>query len=507
MIWDNMDTLKDTQVKKLTVGMFNDSFPPTIDGVANVTVNYAKILNRDYGRAVVATPAYPDVEDHYDFDVIRYPSVYIGDNVGYRAGYPFDPAVLRDLEHEKIDIIHAHAPFVSTVLARVLRSITGAPIIFTYHTKFDIDIEKITASDMLRQASIKFILSNINACDEVWVVSEGAGENLRSLGYTGDYVVMENGTDFDKRRALPKRVKKLRRQHRIAEETPVFLYVGRMMWYKGIRISLDGLKAAKERGAAFKYILVGDGADIEEIKDYARELGLQEDCIFTGAIRDREVLRDYFTLADLFLFPSSFDTNGIVVREAAACSCPSVVLRGSAAAEGIDDRETGLMIEEDAADMAQAILYACGHRDALRGIGRNAADRIHVSWEEAVSKAYARYEQVLARCADSQKADDHASLGEVLGTAIVRLVDDVDAARGQVQELYTDTREWIQHTVEDNREFQHANKQIAEEYRDKRRRVLHEFRLMRRALRARRKQQRLERRLAREEKKLRETEE
>lgn len=477
-------------MRRLTVGLFNDSFPPTIDGVANVTVNYAKVINRDYGRAVVATPAYPDVEDNYEFDVVRYPSVYLGETVGYRAGYPFDPAILRDLEHEKIDIIHAHAPFVSTVLARVLRSITGAPVVFTYHTKFDIDFEKMMASDMLRRASVKFILGNINACDEVWVVSEGAGENLRSLGYTGEYIVMENGTDFDRRRADAARVESLRAKHGIEKDMPVFLFVGRMMWYKGIRISLDALKASRDKGEDFRFIMVGDGADRPEIADYVKQAGLDGKCIFTGAVRDREVLRDYFTLADLFLFPSSFDTNGIVVREAAACSCPSVVLRGSAAAEGITDGETGILIEENAASMEQAVLRACHDRAALAVIGQNAAERIHVTWEQAVEKAYARYETIIDRSKTSQKKEDHATLAEAMGGAIIRLVDDVEAAREQFQGM-----------MEDNREFQKANKQITDEYHQRKKNILREYHLMRKALRAQRRQKRLERKLKNEREK------
>ena len=170
-------------MEKLNVGLFNDSFPPTIDGVANVTVNYARIIQEKYGTAVVATPFYPDVKDDYPFEVIRYPSVYVSDDIGYRAGYPFDPRVLSKLEKKDLDVLHTHCPFVSTILARMVRAVTGAPIVFTYHTKFDIDIDKAFASDSLRRASIKFLLNNINACDEVWVVSEGAGENLRSLGY------------------------------------------------------------------------------------------------------------------------------------------------------------------------------------------------------------------------------------------------------------------------------------------------------------------------------------
>ena len=67
-----------------------------------------------------------------------------------------------------MDIIHTHCPFISTVLARTLRLESDIPVVFTYHTKFDIDIDKVVAMNPVRSASIKFLLSNINACDEVW---------------------------------------------------------------------------------------------------------------------------------------------------------------------------------------------------------------------------------------------------------------------------------------------------------------------------------------------------
>jgi glycosyltransferase involved in cell wall biosynthesis len=438
-------------MEKITVGLFNDSFPPTIDGVANVTVNYAKIIEKKYGAAIVATPYYPDVVDDYPFEVLRYPSTYLGDAVGYRAGYPFDPKVLHELERREIDIIHTHCPFISTVLARVLRSATGAPIVFTYHTKFDIDIEKVTASDSLRKASIKFILGNINACDEVWVVSEGAGENLRKLGYKGEYVVMENGTDFDRRRSAPERVDRLRVQYGIADDVPVFLFVGRMMWYKGLRISLEGLKLAREQGEPFRFLMVGDGADRAEMERYVADNELTECCTFVGAVHDRELLRDYFTLADLFLFPSDFDTNGIVVREAAACSCPSVLLRGSAAAEGIKDGETGILIDQDAVDMARVLVAACHDRAALLRIGQNAAARIYLSWDQAVEKAYARYQTVLSRH-DRKRQYDHQSLSEALSSAVTRMLDDVGAARDRIEDMFYDTKDWIDHHISQNRD-------------------------------------------------------
>ena len=60
-------------------------------------------------------------------------------------------------------------------MARILRKETDAPIIFTYHTKFDVDIARAVKAKFLQKESIKTLVDNISACDEVWVVSGGAG--------------------------------------------------------------------------------------------------------------------------------------------------------------------------------------------------------------------------------------------------------------------------------------------------------------------------------------------
>ena len=380
---------------QLTVGVFNDSFPPTIDGVANVALNYAKEIHQFDGRPVVATPWYPDTNDDYPFQVVRYPSAYVSSRLGYRAGYPFDPRVLYRLSKANMDIIHTHCPFISTVLARTLRLQNDIPVVFTYHTKFDIDIDKVLALNPARSASIKFLLNNINACDEVWAVSRGAGENLRGLGYSGDYRVVPNGTDFRKGKADKNSIAKLRAKYAPGEEVPVFLYVGRMMWYKGLRLTIDALKILKTRGHAYRMLFVGDGYDRKEIEAYAASCGIADYCVFVGPVRDREQLRVFFSLADLFLFPSTYDTNGIVVNEAAACSCPSLLIRGSCAAERVFQNESGLFAEEDPADIARAIAAACARPDFLRGLGENAAETVYLPWETAVKDAYENYGRIV----------------------------------------------------------------------------------------------------------------
>ena len=71
-----------------TYGLFNDSFPPIMDGVAQGTRNIAYWLNKKYGKCYVITPHFPKYADEEEFDVLRYPSVALLGRKPYRVGMP-----------------------------------------------------------------------------------------------------------------------------------------------------------------------------------------------------------------------------------------------------------------------------------------------------------------------------------------------------------------------------------------------------------------------------------
>ena len=383
-------------MEKLKVCLMNDSFPPAIDGVANAVTNYADIITREHGSAAVVTPYYPDADDSvYPYPVLRYPSIDTTKLVGYRAGVPFDPDLMEDLEKRGFDIIHSHCPITSTLLARGLREQINKPVVFTYHTKFDIDIANAVSSKLLQEGAEALLVANITACDEVWTVSRGAGENLRKLGYQGGYRGMPNGVDFPQGRVDEALIADVTAGFDLPEGLPVFLFVGRMMWYKGIRIILDALKLLKEEGRDFRMVFVGAGGDKEEIVAYSHELGLDGTVHFSEPIRDRERIRAWYCRADLFLFPSTFDTNGLVVREAAACGLASVLVAGSCAAEDVDDGISGFLIEENADSMAAKLRELLAAPEAMKRVGEGAQTNIYISWETAVAGAYERYGAVI----------------------------------------------------------------------------------------------------------------
>ena len=309
----------------------------------------------------------------------------------------------------------------------MLRQRLHVPLVFTYHTKFDIDIANAIHSKRLQEASIKLLVENISACDEVWTVSHGAGENLRSLGYQGEYIVMPNGVDFPAGRLPEEKIRAVGEGLDLPEGVPLLLFVGRMMWYKGLRIILDALKQLKDEGRDFRMVFVGKGTDGDAIRAYAEELALCDKVFFLAPCYDREIIRAWYCRADLFLFPSTFDTNGLVVRA-----------------------------------MLRRLLP---QRELMRQVGENAQKEIYISWEDSIANACRRYEVVLDNFRRGLYPAHDTRMDDLLrGTA--ESLDAINRIRAIPQQLRSamdeDVRQWHDE-VQENRLRAQENRQKLQE--------------------------------------------
>ena len=429
--------------------LLNDSFPPVIDGVANAVMNYARCLHDEGTQTgVVITPDCPDNEDsQFPYPIFRYPSLDLRKETGYMAGIPFAPELLRQLEPYSVRLLHAHCPIVSTMVARELRQVLDVPLVLTYHTKFDIDIANVIRSKALQEGSKRALLENINACDEVWAVSRGAAENLRSLGYEGDCIVMHNGVDLPRGRVSQEAIQAATAGFDLPEDIPCYLFVGRIMWYKGLKIILDALAALQAEKKEFRMVFVGGGGDFDEVKAYSESLNLGSRVFFAGPVHDREALRAWYCRADLFLFPSTFDTNGLVVREAAACGLGSVLVAGSCAAEDVEGGRNGLLIEENSNSLAQCLRSL--DQKAIRSIGEHAQKELYLSWSDAVKIAMERYEIVIDRYKSGFYAPHKKHMEPVfrangeLMEGLARLEDQRASLRGKIAEILAESKEHL----------------------------------------------------------------
>ena len=416
----------------MNVCLLNDSFPPVLDGVANVVMNYGRIMQEQLdANVIVGTPKYPNADySGYPYKVVAYPSLNTAKLAnGYRTGNPLAMREVEEMAKFGPDIIHSHCPAASTYMARVLQKEIKehyVPIVFTYHTKFDEDIRKALGAGFLEKETIKVMVNNISACDEVWFVSKGACQNLNELAARVELPVefeckvMPNGVDFPKKVADEEKVSEVTKGFDLPKGVPVFLFVGRLMKYKGLPLIIDALRGLSAYGIDYRMVFIGGGLDAEEMQQKVRECGISMDIVgedkkiipfagredFTGKVlfigpeHDRERLRAWNTRADLFLFPSVYDTNGIVVREAAACGLASVLITGSCAAEGIIHDRNGFVIDESPSSMALLLADLARHPEHMKDVGKHAMDEIYISWDESTRTAYRRYEELCAMVQD-----------------------------------------------------------------------------------------------------------
>ncbi len=384
--------------KKLKVGIGSDAFPPTTDGISNVAQSYAAEINKGLGEAVVITPKNPNQLDYkYDYQIFRYKSWWVPSKEGYSVGWPFKDELHQAIIDMNFDILHSHAPLATSYYFRRVTEKKKIPVVLTYHTKYEYDIDRRVPTKPAKDFAYKFLLNNINAADEVWVTSEGTSDSLRKLGYQGDYIVMPNGCDLPITNVSSDDIAMIKRKHNVPEDVPIFLYSGRMIWYKNIELILDACAKLKRDGKKFKLIMLGFGADENAIKRCIRKAGIKDDVIWTGKILDRQEILSYYGIADILLFPSVFDTNGLVVREAAACATPSLLVRGSCAAEGIEDGKTGFLCMESAHSVASTLAKIMDNKELLTRVGKQAQSDIYISWEDSVQKAYKRYERLVEK--------------------------------------------------------------------------------------------------------------
>ena len=387
----------------MRVCLLNDSFPPAVDGVGRVIISYAENFKRFGCETVVAIPKYPDVDyGRYPFEIIPYRSTRFLSNVtGYRCGKPYDKEAVRKIIEFKPDILHAHFPFVSTLLALRVKKRLHIPVVYTYHTKIDIDAKRVLKLNGVAKAATRIMVHNIKCCDEIWCVNEGTAAHLKELGVNKKVKIMRNGVAFPRGPVSGQKVREETDRFNIPENVPVFLFVGRMVRCKGIPMMLEAAEMLKRRGIDFRLVFVGSGPDDRRIRRQAERLGLTDKadgkCIFVGPVYDCERLRAWYTRADLLILPSIYDNDPLVVKEAAACATASVLIKGSCAAEGKTDGHNAILTENSARSLGKSLAHAASSPERVRTMGENALNEVYYSQEAAAEAAYREYEEIIKR--------------------------------------------------------------------------------------------------------------
>ena len=369
---------------------FSDSFLPIMDGVGNVVYQYARNMGeKGHEVYVVAPQTDTGYRGRYPFEIVDYIGLPIPKMKQYRVGLPInDVHFLNRLNMIDADIVHVHSPFIAGQIGLAYAERKHVPVIATFHSKYYDDFLQVTGAPLLAEVGVKYVVDFYEKCDEVWAVSHSSADVLRSYGYEGAIRVMENGTDIHE--ASSEDVKRACEEFHI-QEGPMLLYVGQINWKKNLKCTLE---AVSKLTRPYQMVLAGQGPNKEEIERFVKDLGIEDKVIFTGHILDHTLLNGLYKRADLFLFPSLYDTSGLVVREAAAVETPSVVVRGSSAAEGIVHGENGFLCENDSSSLAEVIEKALSDPKTLHQVGIKAKETIPIAWSLLVDRVLEDYDAI-----------------------------------------------------------------------------------------------------------------
>ncbi len=378
------------------IGIFNDCYPPVIDGVSVTVQNYARWLNRKCGDVCVVTPAVPGAKHDEDFPVYDYFSVPIPMRKPYRMGMPYVDLDFRSrISRVGFSIVHAHSPFSSGRLALRLARQQKVPLVATFHSKYRADFERVVPSKTIVDYLVKNIVDFYNQADEVWVPQAGVAETLREYGYRGRVEVVDNGNDM----ATADDITPLRNEGRamlgVSAHEPMLLFVGQHIYEKNPHLIIRALSRLRDR--RWHMFFIGTGYAAEELKQLAKSKGLDGRITFMGQVADRLLLKRCYAAADLFVFPSLYDNAPLVVREAAAMETPALLAAGSTAAGVVADGMNGFTCRADEHALAERLAALMGDKALLTAAGSNARKTIARPWSEIADEVYDRYLHLIRR--------------------------------------------------------------------------------------------------------------
>lgn len=275
-------------------------------------------------------------------DTIR---VYYRKQGRINSAWHFYRACLKGLELAgKPDLIHVHILTRMGLMAYRQKLHHGTPYLITEHwsrylpgNEFSGAIRKFLTKLVVKSASMVTTVSSILA------------QAMQGYGLTNsNYQILPNVVDTNVFKPIP--------HH---NEVPKIVHVSCFEdKSKNISGLLEALKLLKDKGIAYQAVLIGEGMDLECMKQKSQVLGLTDKVRFTGLL-EGQALIDELATGDLFVLPSNYETGGIVLLEAMACGLPVVATNVGALPE-IVNKNNGILVQpKNAILLSEALETLC----------------------------------------------------------------------------------------------------------------------------------------------------
>jgi len=357
----------------LSIAIFSECYHPMRNGVVVSVSSFARRLTELGHRVTIFTARHPDQHGPEE-GIYRFPSITFPTRARYPIAFPLATGdARRALAEMSFDVIHSNAPMIMGRVALAHARRHGVPLVFTYHTLIEEYTHYIPLPrPLVRGSAIWASRSYGNHVDQIITPSEYAATRLREYGVTRPIAVIPTGIDFEMVDAvLPADI---RGQFDIPAGVPLLVYAGRLAREKNIPRVLGAFRAVLASEPDAHLLLIGGGAFDRGVLAMARDLGIAHRTRATGSV-DRETVMQGLRAADLFVFASQTETQGLVIGEAMACGKAVVAVASPAAREVITDGREGLLTEDADAPFAEGMLSLLRDPARREEMGRRARRR------------------------------------------------------------------------------------------------------------------------------------
>ncbi len=276
------------------------------------------------------------------------------------------------LRNGRFDVVHANeAHAVTAAWLALWRQNKPSRVPFVISRRVGYPLGKSALAQARYQAALRIVANSR------WVAEQAAASGAPPEKLT----VVYEGAEIPPRLTTQQR-ERARARWGITPSTRLLGCVGVLLPDKGQEWLIRALAEVKKEFAGTKLLLAGDGPCREELKSLARDLGLKDDVIFAGFVKDVESV---YASLDVFLLPSTFEALNNSLLAAMAYEIPSIAFNKGALGEIIEDGKSGLLVPgPNVEEISQATTQLLRQRDFARQVGH--AGRIRVEQTFSANK-------------------------------------------------------------------------------------------------------------------------
>lgn len=308
----------------MDVCIFTDTYVPEINGVATSCDSLRKLLVAHGHNVYVVTTTEKD-ETYIEDNVIYIPGVVLKGIYGYKMANIYNSAAFKILKKMHIDIIHINTEYGVGQFGFLVAERLNIATVYTYHTMYE-DYTYYITKGYFDRFSKWVIREYAKSCmiksDEIISPSEKTKYYIRSIGVDKYVNVVPTGFDFSRFQELKDddpTILSIKEKFGIDKDTKTIVCLGRIAKEKSFDVVLKGYKNYLDtyKDIKTKVLFVGDGPELDELKDLANKLKIDDHVVFVGKV-DVNKTQYYYRCGDVFLNASISETQGLTFMEAMA---------------------------------------------------------------------------------------------------------------------------------------------------------------------------------------------